>query len=259
LWFYVIRFRIKETKARVKRALPNKTDKEVNQIAFDSIYNLILTFFELSYRAFDKRHIYKYTEVKNIDFLKKCLEGDRPVFLFTGHLANGEIILSRVCYEGVELHLIAKRVKNLFLDSLLFEAREVSGLKHIPPKNALSEIIECMRKKAPLVFLHDQYMRPPKGVKTTFLDLPVFTNPSVAKFALKNNAMVLPVNLYRENSKTVVEFEEEIPLEKNHESFEENVVHMTQVYNDWLSEKVKKRPSEWMWVHRRFKVPGRQT
>lgn len=255
IWFYVIRLRINETRERVKSVFPEKSKKEVNKIVFDSIYNLILTFFELSYRAFDKKYIYRYTKVKNIDHLKKSLSGDRPVFLFTGHLANGEIILSRVCYEGMELNLIAKRVKNAFLDAMLFEAREVSGLVHIPPKNALKEIIKCMKKKSPLVFLHDQYMGPPRGVKTTFLGLPVYTNPSVAKFALKNNAMVIPVNLFRENGNTVVEFENEIPLEERYNSFEENVVHMTQVYNDWLSEKVMERPGEWMWVHRRFKQP----
>ena len=255
LWFYIVRFRVKEIIDRIQKAFPEKSEKEVSKIAFDSIYNLILTFFELSYRAYNKRHIYRHTEVKNIEFLKECLKGDRPVFLFTGHLANGEIILSRVCYEDVELHLIAKRVKNLFLDALVFEAREVSGLVHIPPKNSLSEIMECIKKKAPLVFLHDQYMRPPKGVKTTFLDLPVYTNPAVAKFALKNNAMVLPVNLYREKEKVVVDFEQEIPLDKKYETFQENVVHMTQIYNDWLSEKVRARPGEWMWIHRRFKNP----
>ena len=255
IWFLVIRFRVEETRERVRRALPDKTEKEVNYIAFYSLYNLILTFFELSYRAFGKKHIYKYTKVKNIEYLKESIKGDRPVFLFTGHLANGEVILSRVCYEGVPLHLIAKRVRNAFLDAIVFEAREVSGLVHIPPKNALSEIMGCIKKKAPLVFLHDQYMRPPKGVETTFMGLPVFTNPSVAKFALKNNAMVIPVNLYRENSNTVVEFEPEIPLEKKFPDFEDNVVHMTQIFNDWLTDKVTKRPDEWMWIHRRFKNP----
>lgn len=255
LWFYVIRLRIDETKERVKKVFPNKSNQEVNKIVFDSIYNLILTFFELSYRAFDKKYIYRYTKVVNLDYLINSLNGERPVFLFTGHLANGEIILSRVCYDGVELNLIAKRVKNALLDALLFEAREVSGLVHIPPKNALKEIINCMKKKSPLVFLHDQYMGPPKGVKTNFLGLPVYTNPSLAKFALKNNALVIPVNLYRENGNTVVEFDKELPLEKKYDRLEDNVVHMTQIYNDWLSKKVMTRPGEWMWVHRRFKEP----
>jgi len=255
IWVYVARFRIGETSSRVKRAFPEKNQKEVNKIVFDSIYNLVLTFFELSYRAFDKKHLIKHTEVKNLEYLKECLKGERPVYLFTGHLANGEIILSRICFEDIPLHLIAKRVRSAFFDAIVFEAREVSGLVHIPPKNSLSEIVACMKKKAPLVFLHDQYMRPPKGIATTFLDLPVFTNPAVAKFALKNDALVLPVNLYRDKGKVVVDFEKEIPLEKKFDDFNSNVTYMTQKYNDWLSSKVKKRPGEWMWIHRRFKYP----
>lgn len=255
IWVYVARFRVEETKARVKKALPEKSEKEVNKIVFDSIYNLVLTFFELSYRAFNKKHLIKHTEVKNLDYLKNSLKGERPVYLFTGHLANGEIILSRVCFEDVPLHLIAKRVRSAFVDAIVFEAREISGLTHIPPKDSLKQIKECMDKKAPLVFLHDQYMKPPKGIATTFLDVPVFTNPAVAKFALKNDAMVIPVNLYREDGKVVVDFEKEIPLDKKYESFDENVTHMTQIYNNWLAEKVRKNPGEWMWIHRRFKYP----
>ena len=253
VWFYIIRIRVDETKDRVRKALPDKNEKEVSKIAFESIYNSINVFFELAYRAYDKKYIYKYTKVKNFNYLKEALSGDRPVFLFTGHFCNTEMILSRLCYDGVELHLIAKRVKNLFLDALLFESREISGLVHIPPKGALKEIIGCINKKSPLFFLHDQYMGPPKGVKTTFLNLPVYTNPSMAQLALRSNALAIPLKIYKENSKTVVEFEKEIPLERKYDSIKENIIHMTQVYNDWLSKKVQKRPGEWMWVHRRFK------
>ncbi len=252
-WFYILRLRVKETTRQVQKVFPKISKKEARKIVFDSFYNLILVIFEYSYQAFNKKHLYKHTEVRNSQKLDEALKGERPVFLFTGHLANGEIILSRVCYEGYQLHLIAKRVGNAFLDSFLFDLREVAGLIHIPPAQALTQIIEAMKKRAPLIFIHDQFRHPPKGVESTFLGLPTYTNPSLASFALKNNALVMPVNMFRENDKTVVDFEDEIPFEKKYETDKENIAHMTQVYNDWLETKISKRPGEWMWVHRRWK------
>jgi len=258
-WFYILRLRVKETTEQVQKVFPLKSKKEASKIVFDSFYNLILVIFEYSYLAFNKKHLFRHTDVRNLDLLNKALSKDRPVFLFTGHLANGEAILSRVCYEGYPLHLIAKRVGNSFLNSFLFDLREVAGLVHIPPTQALTEIIAAMKKKAPLVFLHDQFRSPPKGVASTFLGLPTYTNSSLASFALKNNALVLPVNMFREDERTVVSFEEEIPFEKKYKTDKENIAHMTQIYNDWLETKISKRPGEWMWIHRRWKKVRAQT
>lgn len=252
-WFYVLRLRVKQTTDQVQKVFPKISRRQAKKIVFDSYYNLLLVFFEYSYMAFGEKYIRRYTKVKRRDLLDKALSSGKPVFLLAGHLANGEIIISRACYEGYPLHLIAKRVGNVFLDSVLFELREAAGLTHIPPKKALNDILGAIEKKAPVVFLHDQFAHPPRGVKGTFLGLETHTNTAVAKFALKNNAYVVPVNLYRENGSTVVEFEEEIPLEKPHTDEEANISHMTQVYNDWLQEKIFANPGEWMWIHRRWK------
>ena len=250
-----VKHEVSETKNRIRKAFPNKSEKEVNRIAFASIYNLILTLFELSYRVFGKKYIYKYTKVKNFDYLKECLNENRPVFLLSGHLSNFEIALSRLSYDIIKSCLIAKRIKNSFLDAILFESREISGLVHIPPKNALSDIRRCLKEKAPIFFAQDQHTNPPIGLKTTFLDLPAYTNSSLAKLALRNNALVIPFNIYREDNCIVIEIEKEIPFEKKFTTLKENVAHMTQVYNDWLSEKVTAKPCEWMWIYRRFKNP----
>ena len=252
-WFYVLRLRVNETVARVKMVFPEKSDKEVKKIAFDSFYNLILVLFEYSYLPFSKNKIYKYTEVEGYEFLDEALKGDRPVFIFAGHLANGEILLSRMCYDNKKVRLIAKRVGNGFIDKALFEIREICGLKHIPPKNALKDISETVKDKAPIIFLHDQYKGPPKGVETTFLGVPTYTNPSVALFASKYDAVVIPAVMFRKNSKSVLKLEAPIPFEKKFATNTENCAHMTQVYNDWLSEKIKQRPGDWMWIHRRWK------
>ncbi len=257
LWYFVVRFRVSETKKRVSEVFPHATKRDVNKIVFKSIYNLMLSFFELSYRVFNPKRLYKYAEIKNMSYIKEALKSNRPVFILGGHLANCENGLFLFGLEGIKPHLIAKRMRNPVVDALVFEARELSGLVHIPPNSALDKILECIENNGSLVFPHDQYIKPPRGVKTKFLGLTAYTNSGLAKFAIKNNAMVIPVNFYRDYKadKVVIDVEKEIPLDLPHANEVENIIHMTQLYNDWLSKKIMEHPGDWMWVHRRFKTP----
>jgi KDO2-lipid IV(A) lauroyltransferase len=255
--YFVIKYRVAETKERVSKVFPEASKDRVNSIVFKSFYNLLLSIFELSYRVIDPKRLYKYTEVKNIDYIKEALNSNRPVFILGGHLANFENCIFLLGLEGLKPHLIAKRMRSPIADALTFEARELSGLVHIPPRKALEKILECINNKGSLLFPHDQYIKPPRGVKTKFLGLTAYTNSGLAKFAIKNKAMVIPINFYRDykTDKLVVDVEQEIPLDLKYESEEENIVHMTQLYNDWLSKKIKEHPEDWMWIHRRFKTP----
>ncbi len=255
-WFYILRLRVKLSKKQIKTVFPEMTEKEVSKTAFSSFYNLILILFEYSYFPFSKKMVFKHTEIRNREVYEKVLKSGKPLFFMTGHMANGEMIVFRLCSEGVKLNLIGKRVGQKFIDSLLFEIRELSGLKHIPPKNGSKGILEAVKRKEPVIFVHDQFRHPPRGVKTTFLGQETYTNSALAFFALKTDAIVVPTNMFRENDKVVAEFNKPIPFEKKYDNDEENIKHMTQVYNDVLETYIRKNPGEWMWVHKRWKKPN---
>lgn len=240
-------------KGQISKYLNIKEGGETSQIVFRSILNLCYVLVEYSYFPFNKKNIFKYSEVEGLKNLDKALQGDKPVFILTGHFANGEMALFRTCLEGYKLNLIAKRVGHPFLDSVLFEIRELSGLKHIPPKKGSIDILKAAKAKEPVVFVHDQFMHPPRGLETTFLGEKTYTNPALAYFAQKAEAVVVPARAKRRGQKNIICFYEEIPFEKVSSKEEENVLHMTQKYNTVLEDWLKKDPADWMWVHRRWK------
>ncbi len=257
-WFYILKLRVDLAKSQIRRIFPNMSSKKVSIIAFKSLYNLILLIFEYSYFPFSNKKIIKYTKLKNKKNFEDILQQKTPLFFMSGHLANGEIILFRMCLEGFKLNLIGKRVGVKFIDSLLFQIRELSGLKHIPPKNGAQGIIEAVERNEPVVFAHDQFRHPPRGLKTTFLGFKTYTNSALAFFALKTGAKVVPVDVYREGNQVVAEFLPPIPFEKKYLTQEENILHMTQIYNDVLEKFIKKRPHGWMWIHKRWKQPNKK-
>lgn len=252
-WFYIIKLRVKETKARVAKIFPEKTDSELNKIVFHSFYNLILLVFEYSYFAWAPKKVLKYTELINLHYFTDEAKKDKPLFLTTSHSGNGEMILFSMGLIGYPFNLIGKRVGTPWLDELLFEIREASGLKHIPPKHGGAGIVRAAKNREPTVFIQDQFMPPPKGIATTFLGIETFTNPALANFTARFDATVVPVEIYREDGIVKACFHPPVPFENKFEDKEENAKHMTQVYNGVLEEFIKRRPEQWMWIHRRWK------
>jgi len=252
-WFYILKLRVKETRNRVLKVFPEKTDKEVNAIVFNSFYNLMLLAFEYSYFAWAPKKVLKYTELIDVHYFTDEAKKDKPLFFTTSHSGNGEMILYRMGLEGFHFNLIGKRVGTPWIDNLLFEIRESSGLKHIPPKHGGAGIIRASKNREPTVFIQDQFMHPPKGVETTFLGLPTYTNPALAKFSKRVDATVVPVEIFRESGITKAKFHPAVPYQNKFTDEDENIRHMTQVYNGVLEQFITKRPEQWMWIHRRWK------
>lgn len=253
LWVYVLRLRVEETKTRIKRILPEKTSKEVSRIVFSSFYNLILLLFEYSYFAWAPKKVLKYTELLDFHYFTDEFKKNKPVFLTTTHSGNGEMILFRMGLEGYPFNLIGKRVGTPWIDNLLFEIREASGLKHIPPKRGGVGIIKAAQNREPVVFIQDQFMHPPKGLKTSFLGVETYTNPALANFTKKCDATVVPVEIYRENGIIKAQFHKALPFEEKSDTDEKNTLYMTQFYNGVLESFITRRPDQWMWIHRRWK------
>lgn len=234
---------------QIKSSYPGKEDAWYNEVIYESFYNLILTVLEYSYFVYAPQRVKKHAILKNQHYLDEVLKEGQGAYIMAFHMGNGEIALFRTCLAGYKLNLIAKRIGVKFLDQLIFETRELSGLKHIPPKNALEPILEVMNQNEVVVFVQDQFTYPPRGIPGTFIHQPAYTNPSLAIFAQKRGRKVIPANVYRgENDKTIIDFHPPLVFEEGMD-----VPTYVQKCNDWMTARVDERPSMWMWIHARWK------
>ncbi len=233
---------------QLKASYPNKSKKWYDQVLFTSFNNLMMTIFEYSYFVFSPRKVKKYCHLKNQKYLDDELKKGEGLYIMAFHMGNGEIALFRTCLEGYKLNLIAKLISNPIIQQLIFKTRELSGLKHIAPKNSLDEILKAMNKNEVVVFVQDQYTGPPRGLPTTFIHQPAYTNCSLATFVQKKGRRVIPANVYRENDRVIVDFHPPIIFEEGM-----TVQSYTQKCNDWMTARVDERPEMWMWIHARWK------
>jgi len=87
-------------------------------------------------------------------------------------------------------------------------------------------------------------------VRLDFLGKPAPTALSAAEMALRYDALLVPI--YAERLENGIDFRitVEAPIPPS------DAITMTQALNDSLSWAVRRRPGQWLWVHRRWK-PGR--
>ncbi len=248
-WFYIIRNRKALMMGQLKASYPGKSQKWYNRVICISFYNLIMTIFEYSYFVFSPKKVKKYCHLKNTHYLDEELKKNEGVYIMAFHVGNGEIALFRTCLEGYKLNLIAKRISSPLIHKLIFETRELSGLKHIAPKNSLDEILQAMNRNEVVVFVQDQFTYPPRGIASSFIHQPAYTNSSLATFVQKKGRKVIPANVYRDkNDDVIVDFNPPLEFEQGM-----SVSDYTQKCNDWMTSKVDERPEMWMWIHDRWK------
>lgn len=253
-WYYIFPHRKEVIVNNIKKAFPDWEDKQVNQLAFKSFYNWTLTALEYSYFPYiSKRRIDQITEPHGYENLDKAFAKNKGVLVLGTHTGNGELAIYRMCTDKYPMYLIGRKVKNAFINESLFRIREVSGLKHLDPKNSSLQVVKALKRGEGLLFVIDQFTYPPIGIKSTFFGHTTGTNSSLAYFALRFKVPVIPAHSYRKNGKIIICFDKEIELEEPYEDINKNVAHMTQKYNHWIEETVRKHPESWMWIHKRWK------
>ena len=153
--------------------------------------------------------------------------------------------------------VIYKPMKNPYIDRMIRQAREQSGLTLIPSRNALRPIMSKLKQQKAVGMLFDQNAGK-SGIKATFFGKTAFTYAAPATFALKTGCSVLPAYLeplpqFRRYRLVV---EEPFPLIRTGDQ-DHDLLANTQQYNDWLEQLVRARPELWFgWLHQRWKIPS---
>ena len=115
-------------------------------------------------------------------------------------------------------------------------------------RRGLAEFVKNLREGGHGAILLDQHVS--TGAMLDFLGQAAPTSLSAAEMALKYNALLVPI--YGERLQDGIDFDIRIeaPIPPS------DPVTMTQAINDSLSARVRARPEQWLWIHRRWKAAG---
>jgi Kdo2-lipid IVA lauroyltransferase/acyltransferase len=256
LWFDVIRYRRRLVIDNLGIAFPDWPEDRRTRVGRRSVQHLCHGAIEALLLPFlNARNLHRHAEFHGLEHIEAALARGKGVLLLVSHLGNIELAMAAVSLHGFRLNVIAKFLRNRFLNQLVFGTRERFGTKFIDPHGSRTafDVLHACRRNELVVFVIDQSMRPQYGVETTFFGRPAGTAYGLALFAIKTAAPVVPVYSYLDQHDMLhIAFEAPEPLRECHDRDEQLRV-MTQNYNHRLEAIICRHPEQWMWVHRRWK------
>jgi len=185
---------------------------------------------------------------KNIELLKKNKKGG---IIFSGHIGNWEIGSKIFLENDVNIKTLYRPLSNGFVDKITSSIRGAKLIAKGPKGN--KQIIQELKDGNYVAILIDQ--RVSDGISVPFFGKEAMTTASVARLALKFNVPLIPVRSIRVGRKFAFEFRIEKPLEfkKTDNINDAEVFKLTAKMNEKLEEWIKEYPSQWFWVHNRWK------
>jgi KDO2-lipid IV(A) lauroyltransferase len=139
------------------------------------------------------------------------------------------------------------------MNSILERVRRRFGNRVIYKRGALRDIINSLRRNEAVGILMDQSVVSDEGYVLEFLGKGAWTTKMPALIARKTGASVLPVFINRINGyRHVVKIYPEITLSDNQDR-ELAIKEDTRVFSRYIEDYVRQNPSEWLWIHRRWK------
>ena len=112
---------------------------------------------------------------------------------------------------------------------------------------------QLLEKGEILGILADLNVQEREGIFVNFFGVPASTTTSIAKLALKTNAVVLPAFAVwnEEKQKYVVHLEPPVEYEHTGDA-KKDIENLTQDITKWVEKYVREYPEQWLWIHKRW-------
>jgi KDO2-lipid IV(A) lauroyltransferase len=174
----------------------------------------------------------------------------QPILFVSGHYGNYQAARAAMNVRGYQMGGLYRLMNNPYSNAHYVASVEGVGGQAFPrDRRGLAGFVRVLRDGGQGAILIDQYFA--QGVQLDFLGKPAPTVLSAGEMALKYNALLVPIYAERLDNGLDFEVTVEAPI------IPSDPVTMTQALNDSLAARVRARPAQWFWVHRRWK-PLRQ-
>jgi KDO2-lipid IV(A) lauroyltransferase len=183
----------------------------------------------------------------------RVMYDDRPTIFLTAHFGAFEMLGYFAGMVGIPSYTIVRTLDNPYLEAFLARFRGATGQHLIAKEGASDRIGEVLRQGHLLGILADQYAGS-KGSWVTFFGKPASTHKAVALLALTEGARLVIATVRRDNRPMhyVQTFHAEFdPRSAAPEAM--NPTGITQWFTDQFERFIREEPSQYWWLHRRWK------
>ncbi len=256
-WIFgsVLRYHRHDALDSLARAMPDLSETE-RKVAVDTMYaNLGMNIVEMLRQIkMDQSYLENHVEWDGIEHIRDALQEGRGVCILTAHIGNWELLCSLYPYVNrIPMNIIAKPVKGKSMQRYLQEIRSRYGMGVLPAKGAYRECIRRLRRGEVLAFVLDQNMIRREGEFVEFFGRPACTTLGLAHMAAQAGCPVVPAFAFRKpggKHKVITMPALRAPANKEVETLAQHTAEYTGIIEDVI----RKDPSQWIWIHRRWKT-----
>jgi KDO2-lipid IV(A) lauroyltransferase len=244
-------------RVNLRNANPDMGKDEIETIIRDMWENLGRTIAE--YAHLDKMSIHgprPRIELAGLEHADTAIASGKAIIFISGHFANWEVMSFAAAQYGVEGGAVYRPLNNPFVDRWMVRQRIRNGPKEQISKGAQGtrRIFTLLRARKAIFLLVDQKTN--EGLAVPFFGREAMTTPVPAALALKLDAILLPISNERLGGarfRMMVHPAIALHATGNHDR---DVLDLTTRINESIERMVRYRPSQWLWIHRRWPKPG---
>ncbi|MBI9017906.1 MAG: lysophospholipid acyltransferase family protein [Phycisphaerae bacterium] len=256
LWAIYKRGRIRAID-NLRQSFPDKDDSWYEATAKRSLEQIAMLAFDslrctrLITRSTWKQHI---VLEDNLAAALKIIMGGRGVIMVTGHYGNFEVLGYVLATLGLESYSVARPIDNPYINQYLLGVRENQGQIIVDKKGATEQILNILEQGSTLSFVADQNAGK-KGIFVDFFGRKASTYKSIGLLAMQYDLPIVVGYCRRigDEYKFSVGVEEVIYPDQWKQQ-DRPLDWITQQYTAAIESFIRKDPSQYWWIHRRWKT-----
>jgi KDO2-lipid IV(A) lauroyltransferase len=254
LWKHYHRGR-KRALDNLHASYPEKSEQWIRQTGRRSFEHIAMLAIDVLFtpRLVKTYNWRNYSRYKNTERAKWLMQEGRGLLMVAAHYSNFLIMGYLMGLFGFNIHSIVRPLDNKFINRYLYGALRRSGLRIIDKKGAAELMEKITSTGATLCFIADQDAGK-KGIFVDFFGRKASTYKSIGLLAITNNVPIgvgysrrIDNRFYFEIGVNRIIFPEEWAEKDN------PLEWVTEEYTKAIEEFVREDPSQYWWMHRRWK------
>lgn len=255
VWF-LYRKRRNMAIANIKASF-NLQEKEARRIARAAFGHNMCSFLEcLLVPGYDYRKDPDFSIVGK-EILDRIHQLDRPIVLVTGHLGAWEFIAAlrdAIKTDGVQGMAVVRRYGSNAFNELMAYLRCSHGITVCGHRNAARPVLRVLKSNGFVSFLVDHHTaKESETIRLPFLGRETGVNIGPAVLAVRSNAIILPLAVFRSGNTYRLCVEEILDTATLSGSPDEKIHQVVAFYTKSIESLIRIAPEQWFWLHNRWK------
>jgi Kdo2-lipid IVA lauroyltransferase/acyltransferase len=233
-----------------------KTPEQIKEIARECFIRMGKAAVELFYLLERPALIKERMRIEGKHFLDEALAQKKGVILVSAHFGNFPLMLARLSLEGYSVAGIMRPMRDKRVEKIFLSRRDFFGIKTLysqPRRKCVVDSISLLRNNVILFIPLDQNFGT-GGIFVDFFGRKAATATGPVVLAQRTGALILPAFIVRQPDNTHIIHCEKAMTVTNGEAPQETVAKNVQAITSIIETYIRRYPSEWAWIHRRWKT-----